>query len=523
MGEHKVTRGLALCLLACVAPAVVAAPAIQYAEPVALALKASSTQFDAFGRRFDLALDDNDRVLSKIGAARKAELSAYRLVRGTVEGSPGSWVRLVQSAAGVEGAIWDGHELYAVTRYDRVAGALTTPIEAAPGQTVLYRLSDVRDALPQDFCASNATVPTGTGADSQVTGLDQYRAVMQELQVEFQAGSVTRQLEISLIGDAALQAAESDPTAAMLARLNIVEGIFSEQLGLLILATDVRLTAPGTDPFTATKGGTLLDQLASYRSATPAVRARGLAHLVTGKDLDGSTAGIAYVGTVCSADRGVSLSMSSYGTTISALVMAHELGHNLGANHDGEAATACAGVGGGFIMAPAISGFATFSSCSLGVIQQTLATADCVTPAEFADVAIDVGTAKVSGEGGVPFTLPFVVRSGGNLDAEDVVATLTLPALSGYVLDSAASSAGSCAISGLTATCDLGTMTPASQHTLTLDARGTTAQNFSVQARVASSNDKVTSNNTRQLPVSIRSGIDAAVMLSASTTRSTPT
>ena len=30
----------------------------------------------------------------------------------------------------------------------------------------------------------------------------------------------------------------------MLARLNIVEGIFSEQVGLLVLATDVRITAP---------------------------------------------------------------------------------------------------------------------------------------------------------------------------------------------------------------------------------------------------------------------------------------
>jgi hypothetical protein len=506
---------LALCLLAFAAQAAFADPAIQYAEPVALSLKSSATQFDAYGRRFELTLADNDRVLRKLPGARKAELAPYRLVRGTVDGSPGSWVRLVQSAQGVEGAIWDGRELYAVTRYDRVAGALTTPLDAAPGQTVVYRLSDVRDALPRDFCASDA-IPVEAQADAPVTGLDQYRAVVQELEVEFQASSVTRQLEISLIGDGALQAAETDPTAAMLARLSIVEGIFSEQLGLLILATDVRLTPAGADPFTSTKGGTMLDQLASYRAANADVRARGIAHLVTGKDLDGSTAGIAYVGTVCSAERGVSLSMSSYGTTISSLVMAHEIGHNLGANHDGEAGTACAGVGGGFIMAPAISGFATFSSCSLGVIQQTLASASCVTPAEFADVALETGTARVTGEGGVPFTLPFVVKSGGNLDAENVVATITLPALAGYAIESAASSAGACAVSGTVATCNLGAMPVAAQHTITVNARGTTAQNFNAQARVESANDRVTSNNSRQLPVSIRSGIDAAVTLSAS-------
>ena len=495
-------------------PSVVeASPSIQYVEPVVLALESSHAEFDAYGRRFALSLVDNERVLDQLSAARKAQLAPYRLVRGAVEGSTGSWVRLVQSPAGIEGAIWDGHDLYAVTRYEKVAAVLTTPISAAPGQTVMYRLSDVRDALPKNFCANDA-MP----AEAKVTALDQYRALVQELEVQFQASSVTRQLEISLIGDGALQAAESDPTAAMLARLNIVEGIFSEQLGLLILATDVRLTTANADPFTATKGTTLLDQLASYRASTANVRARGLAHLVTGKDLDGSTAGIAYVGTVCSVERGVSLSQASYGTTVSALIMAHEIGHNLGANHDGEAGTACASVGGGFIMAPAVSGFATFSSCSLGVMQQAISSASCVTAAEFADVSLESPVTKVQGEGGVPFTLPFVVKSNGNRPAESVVATITLPALAGFSIDSAASAAGACAVSGMTATCSFGNLPPVTQQSITVNARGASAQNFTVQARVAAGNDRVTSNNSRALPVSIRSGIDAAVVLGASHT-----
>ncbi len=278
-------------------------PAIQFAEPVALSVKSTTAEFDAFGRRFSLTLEDNERVLSKLSATRKAELASYRLVRGKLAGSPGSWVRLTQTPSGVEGAIWDGHDLYAVTRYDRIAEALTTPLDARPDQAVVYRLSDVRDALPQDFCALDAV-----SAESTVTGLDQFNRLVSELDTQIQASTVSRQIEISLIGDGALQSAESDATAAMLARLNIVEGIFGEQLGLLIMATDVRLMAAGADPFTATKGTTLLEQLGSYRTANSAVRARGLAHLVTGKDLDGTTAGIAYVGTVCSAERGVSLS-----------------------------------------------------------------------------------------------------------------------------------------------------------------------------------------------------------------------
>ena len=211
---------------------------------------------------------------------------------------------------------------------------------------------------------------------------------------------LTRQIEISLIGDTDFQAAESaDPTAAMLARLNIVEGIFSEQVGLLILATDVRLMAPGADPFTATKGATLLEQLGSYRKATAEVRARGLAHLMTGKDLDGTTAGIAYVRTVCDVERGVSVSSRSFGTTISALIMAHELGHNFGAEHDGEAGTICESTGGGFIMAPSVSGYSTFSQCSLDTMEPVIASADCVTSASYADVSVEAGVDCGDGRG----------------------------------------------------------------------------------------------------------------------------
>ena len=82
-------------------------------------LTGQSPQFDAYGRRFSLTLADNERVLDKLPAAAQSRNSqSYRLLRGSLDGPPGSWVRLTESPAGVEGAIWDGHDLYAVTRYD---------------------------------------------------------------------------------------------------------------------------------------------------------------------------------------------------------------------------------------------------------------------------------------------------------------------------------------------------------------------------------------------------------------------
>ncbi len=482
---------------------------IRFAEPVQLAVSSQGTQFDAYGRRFTLNLADNERVLSKLPAQRKLQLQRYRLMRGSLQGQPGSWVRLTESAAGVEGAIWDGQDLYAVTSYGRIADHLTTPLAVEPSQTVVYKLSDTRDALPQDFC----------GLESDAVGmqklnpLGQYRAMVGELQTAATA-QVSRQIEIALVADSAFAALEPvDPVAAMLARLNIVEGIFSEQVGLLVLATEVRIVPAEGDPFTSTQAVSLLEQMGKYRAANPAVRARGIAHLMTGKNLDGTTAGIAYVGSACEAEHGVSLSERSYGTTISAIVMAHELGHNFGAPHDGESGGACAAVAGSYIMSPSISGYARFSQCSINVISKGLDNASCVTPADYADAALIAGS-TVNAEAGVPFDVPLVVRSLGTQAAEDVVFSITLPEGAGVTLDAASGEGASCATNALGATCAFGAIAAGEQRAVGITARAALPGTVTTHARVAASNDLMTSNNARDVAVSIRSGIDAAVTVS---------
>lgn len=479
---------------------------IRFAEPVQLSVSGGAAQFDAYGRRFEFTLADNDRVLSKLPAQRKLQLKRYRLMRGSLEGQPGSWVRLTESAAGVEGAIWDGQDLYAVTSYGRIVDHLTTPLAVGANQTVVYKLSDTREALPQDFCALGGdTVKTG-----KLSPVRQYRYLVGELQTAA-AAKVSRQIEIALVADSAFAAAESaDPVAAMLARLNIVEGIFSEQVGLLVLATELRVVPAENDPFTSTAAVSLLEQISKYRVANPAVRARGLAHLMTGKNLDGTTAGIAYVGSACEGERGVSLSERSYGTTISAIVMAHELGHNFGAPHDGESGEACGAVAGGYIMSPTISGYAKFSQCSINVISKGLDNASCVTPADYADAALVAGS-TLSAEGGLPFTIPFVVKSSGTHPAEDVVFSISIPDGAGVTLDAASAEGTSCSATPLGATCEFGEIAAGEQRTVSITARASLPGTVTTRARVDASNDQMTSNNTRDVGVSIRSGIDAAV------------
>ncbi|KAK7122943.1 hypothetical protein R3I94_019909 [Phoxinus phoxinus] len=73
--------------------------------------------------------------------------------------------------------------------------------------------------------------------------------------------------------------------------------------------------------------------------------------------------GMAFVGTVCSANTGGGINVFSNNTKLQSFstVAAHELGHNLGMSHDN---SNCDCGGGSCIMAPTSSGSTTFSDCS---------------------------------------------------------------------------------------------------------------------------------------------------------------
>ncbi|XP_061622719.1 disintegrin and metalloproteinase domain-containing protein 28 isoform X2 [Phyllopteryx taeniolatus] len=88
------------------------------------------------------------------------------------------------------------------------------------------------------------------------------------------------------------------------------------------------------------------------------------AHLISGIDFEGATVGLAYIGTLCSGHSvGVVQDHNSRAIAVGA-TLAHEMGHNLGMNHDDSSACACSG--DSCIMAAALSWDIprAFSSCS---------------------------------------------------------------------------------------------------------------------------------------------------------------
>ncbi len=153
--------------------------------------------------------------------------------------------------------------------------------------------------------------------------------------------------------------------------VNMVEGYYRNDLNIAFDLLTLEFVN-GTVFSNTTNADDLLDDVRTKKDSNQlsfVQNRRALFHLVTGRDFDSTTAGIAYLGVACSFNFNAGLSrlapVSNPSIPISALITAHEIGHNLGAVHDGDD-NACAT---GFIMAPAVNPAATsFSSCSIDEI-----------------------------------------------------------------------------------------------------------------------------------------------------------
>jgi hypothetical protein len=123
--------------------------------------------------------------------------------------------------------------------------------------------------------------------------------------------------------------------------INTAEAVFHRQLGLRFRVVKQHVYADQS-PYQTTNSSKLLSNFAlnpenSLNLGTgtaPFAQEVDLKHLFTGKDLDGSVIGIAYIGALCafpSMSYGVT---QSYMDVANPAIFAHELGHNFGAMHD---------------------------------------------------------------------------------------------------------------------------------------------------------------------------------------------
>lgn len=397
------------------------------------------TRVNVYGSQMLLNLENNARLSAALPDNRR-----IALLRGTLEGKQHSWVRLTRTANGTHGLIWDGAELYVVEPGNEVRNALAISLPAPGSDSVIFKLSDTTVDLGTEYCGS-ATSETGAATS---TGLATYQALAAELstQTASMGNEPPLRLEMQALADAAFRAQyDSDQAAldAIMVRLNNVDGIFTAQMNLEVQATDIQLYASDPAPLSSsTDAGTLLNSVGQLRNAVPGMSSYAVTHLFTGRDLDGDILGVAYIGSICSARYGASLSeIRNRGAWIDSLVAAHELGHQLGAVHDGNGVCADT-VSQGYLMSAQINGSSKLSQCSRDTIFSMMQRAACLVPVGAPDISIADSPAQLQVAAGTSLQWSLPIRNVGSGRADSPTVQVALPG--NVIVEDSAIAGGSC-------------------------------------------------------------------------------
>ena len=421
--------------------------------------------FDALGKTFELELEPNARLLSAV--SRTALPDSVEIYRGHLAGNPDSWARIVVFDGMPRGMIWDGVDLFAI----EAAG--DSVVETS--STVIYRLADTFIVPGTMSCGSDSLSGNGAAVFSKLVG---------ELSTSMAQGlGAVSEIDVGAVGDFEFTSAQGGDAAAALAitdRLNMVDGIYSQEIGVQINVPVIDTFGdPATDPFTTpvdpvtneTNPNALLDEVVTYRSNTPSQNILGLTHLYTGRDLEGTTVGIAYNGVLCRSGVGAGLSEGIDTAFFDSLIAAHEIGHNFGALHDGVPG-ACELEPLTFIMAPMLNGSNQFSDCSKTIMQANAAAASCITPLPRVDMSVALNNQSSTVLFGANTVLTYDVPNNGMVQATNVLADFTIPPT--LSIESVAASIGSCTIGGGIVNCDLGDVPGFSNDTVTITTTPTT-------------------------------------------------
>lgn len=340
------------------------APAINAFESIALPapdVRAGSLtlQLSLDDRELQLLLEPNTALLNGLTPHQRAQALSgdTRFYGGRIDGIPSSWVRLSWLNNGWVGGFFDGQALYLIDAAADVRDALP---HAPSTDTVLFRASDL--ALPW---------PVDNGA---VFAADE---LLEHLPETAQRGTL-EQLPITVVTDTQYNGIHGGNTASVvMSRVNFVDGIYTSQVGVSISVVHLE-QLNNNGPLTSTDAQTLLFAFQDFIRTGPGsnIPQNGVTHLFTGRNLNGTTVGIAFLGVLCSNTFGFGVDQNVASGTTSALIFAHELGHNFNAPHDGE--DACVNEPFNGIMNPSINGSQQFSDCSLMQMAPEVASASCL-------------------------------------------------------------------------------------------------------------------------------------------------
>ncbi|MEM7308989.1 MAG: M12 family metallo-peptidase [Planctomycetota bacterium] len=339
---------------------------------------------------FSLRSDEFEvRVQQADGSWVVADPTPPATVRGIVQGFPESWVA---------GSLVDG-ELSAIARLhagDTMWGIQSVSQVDATAPRGLHLLFDEADSqLPAALCGTPAVQAPRQG-ELGTPGPD--------------GGSGSKYTEISCDADVQYYNQNGSSVTATTNDIeNIINGcdaIYDSDFNVRYEIGTILVRTSEPDPYSTSSASPLLNQFKSEWIANQVGIKRDVAHLFTGKNIVGSTIGIAYLNGVCSVSSGYGLSQSKWTGSLTARIAltAHELGHNWGANHcngTSDCKIMCSGLGG-------CSGILTsFGSSASAEISLKKSIATCLTgpPPTVAPTLFSASPSTVGAFGSAPITV----------------------------------------------------------------------------------------------------------------------
>ena len=188
---------------------------------------------------------------------------------------------------------------------------------------------------------SSSLLGLGCGASE-----DKHTATQREPQtqqpVQAQGYELYRIITLSTDADPEWYARYTDTAnAEIAATINAAEAMYQEQLGIRFAVVRQHLYTD-TSPYVSTDPSALLT---SFRTNAQNPRNLGVnpttfdddvdaKYLFTGKELNGTTVGLSYVGAMCWSPRDAYGLVQNVSRELNISVFAHEMGHTLGAQHD---------------------------------------------------------------------------------------------------------------------------------------------------------------------------------------------
>jgi hypothetical protein len=320
-----------------------AAVSRQVRETGRLTLQTARGTFDMELEAYDVRAENYRAVaMEEGGVARELGREPARTFKGTVRGMRGAQARFSIDQQKLEGVIvTPGGELYFVEPARNLSAS------AGKGDFVFYPESSVRaesfgecgTTLAQRVGerAEGVTPPGGSSGSGATAGTAVNKGTTPE-----EVFGPKPETEIATEGDfeffEPFGTAEA-ANAEILDIMNQVDGIYDVQLGIKMRVVFQRVWTVSSDPYSGTAASAALDQFRTVYNgsfAPGAPPARDLTHMWTGRDFNGGTIGIAYIGAVCASPAfsyGISQHVFSAPSPQRIGLTAHEMGHNFNADH----------------------------------------------------------------------------------------------------------------------------------------------------------------------------------------------